>query len=694
MISTTKLVSVVLIAAAAPAFADAGDPPSRVARLNYESGSVSFRPGSADDWSPASPNYPLTIGDHLWADRNARAEMHIGSTAVRMDSETALSVLNLDDRTVQLSLTAGVIVVRLRALDEDQTFEVDTPNVAISLLRPGNYRIQADGDGATTSVAVWSGEAELTGGGSAFPVHPRQAARIIGTDSITNEVVDLPPRDPFVRWSEDRDRREDQAQSVRYVPREMIGYEDLDAYGAWRNVPPYGWVWTPASAAVGWAPYRYGHWVWVSPWGWTWVDDAPWGFAPFHYGRWAYAGGAWVWVPGQVVARPVYAPALVAFVGGPRFGLSVAVGGGGGGVAWFPLGPGEIYRPAYHVSDVYVRNVNVTHVNVTNINVTNVNVTNVRYVNQNVQGAVTAVPQQTFVSARPVGREATIVSAREASQAQVVGSTAAVAPRPESIVARPPTAGPVARPPAQILQHTVVAKAAPPPPPVSFRTQQQQLERNPGRPLDNATLDTLRTNQPAAPQVRSALPRAQSQPPIPENNTSPTARPPSAGVPRNDRPSSAQPPLSPPAGRQSRAVDQPASPAPNRQPVTPDRPIQNERPAAATQPAAPVPNPRPLSPDRPVRNDRPAETTQPATPAPSPRPVSPDRPVRNDRPAETTQPATPAPSPRPVSPDRPVRNDRPAATTAARPEGRGPTNPPKSEKKAEKREERQEKHDR
>jgi hypothetical protein len=154
-----------------------------VARLNYESGSVSFRPGSADDWSPASPNYPLTIGDHLWADRDARAEMHIGSTAVRMDSETALSVLNLDDRTVQLSLTAGVIEVRLRALDDDQTFEVDTPNVAISLLRPGDYRIQADGDGATTSVAVWSGEAELTGGGTAFPPLPRLDGR--PTDTAT-----------------------------------------------------------------------------------------------------------------------------------------------------------------------------------------------------------------------------------------------------------------------------------------------------------------------------------------------------------------------------------------------------------------------------------------------------------------------------------------------------------------------------
>src|SRR5215472_11492425 len=114
------------------------------------------------------------------------------------------------------------------------------------------------------------------------------------------------------------------------------------------------------------------------PWGWTLIDDAPWGFAPFHYGRWAMVGGGWVWIPGRMVVgvRPVYAPALVAFVGGPRFSIGVTVGGGVGMAAWFPLGPHEVYRPAYHVSEVYVRQVNITHVtNVTVIN--NVDITNV-----------------------------------------------------------------------------------------------------------------------------------------------------------------------------------------------------------------------------------------------------------------------------------------------------------------------------
>ena len=55
---------------------------------------------------------------------------------------------------------------------------------------------------------------------------------------------------------------------------------------------------------------------------------------------------SWGWIPGPIAVRPVYAPALVAFIGGPRFSLSVSIGGGGGGnVGWFPLGPREVYVP-------------------------------------------------------------------------------------------------------------------------------------------------------------------------------------------------------------------------------------------------------------------------------------------------------------------------------------------------------------
>src|SRR5207247_946329 len=267
---------------------------------------------------------------------------------------------------------------RLRNLDDEDSFEIDTPNGAVSLLRPGSYRVDVDSTGDTATVTVRRGEAEVTAAGSAFTVKRDQAAVVSGTDSPSYDIRDALPPNDWEEWCASRDRRWDDSRSARYVSRETIGYEDLDEHGDWRDTPDYGPVWVPHPVMAGWAPYRYGHWAWVEPWGWTWIDDASWGFAPFHYGRWVYWDGSWVWVPGHVVARPVYAPALVVFVGGRNWSLAIT-SGGVAGVAWFPLAPEEPYVPAYHVSNTYIRNVNVTNVNVTNINVSNINVTNINY---------------------------------------------------------------------------------------------------------------------------------------------------------------------------------------------------------------------------------------------------------------------------------------------------------------------------
>jgi len=475
------------ILTAGAAMSQSADPPSRVARLNYLNGQVSFRPGSVEEWGAATLNYPLTIGDRLWTDPGAQTEMHVGSTAIRMGSETALEILNLDDRTVQLSVTDGLLNVHIRSMRPDEVYEVDTPNASVSL-PAGDYRIQVDSNNNATLVTTNAGEAGIANGGANFPVYPRQMAHIIGTDRISQEITPVAPPDGFDSWCRERERREESMTSVRYVPRDMIGYEDLDTYGVWRNVPPYGWVWTPANVAVGWAPYHDGHWAWVEPWGWTWIDDAPWGFAPFHYGRWAFAGGAWVWAPGRLdpAVRPVYAPALVAFVGVGHVSVT----------AWFPLGPGEVYRPAYAVSAVYVRQINVVHVTDVTV-IDRVNVTNVHYVNQGVPGAVAAVPHEAFAGARPVAAVAVHVDAREVVGAPM-SMTAGIPPRRDSVVA-----GPMRIPPARFREVHVVTKSTPPPPPVSFAAKQHALEANGGRPLDSATANSLRS--PALPTDRPAV---------------------------------------------------------------------------------------------------------------------------------------------------------------------------------------------
>jgi hypothetical protein len=511
---------------------DDDDPPSRVARLSFTGGAVSFNPAGTDDWVSAVVNRPITTGDKLWTDNGGRAELHIGSAAIRLSDNTGFSFLNLDDRTAQIRLTEGTINVRVRSLDQDETFEIDTPNLAFSILRPGNYKINVNEAGDTTFVTVRDGQGEVTGGGSAYTVHARETGTFAGTDQLDADIQGYGDNDDgFDHWCGDRDRREDRSESSRYVSSDVIGYEDLDDNGGWRPVPEYGNVWFPHTTIVGWAPYRYGHWVWISPWGWTWVDDASWGFAPFHYGRWVTVRGVWGWVPcgprvvGVAYVRPVYAPALVAWVGGPHFGVGIGVGGGGGvgvGVAWFQLAPREVFVPSYHVSRNYVTNVNVSNTTVTNVVVNNYynnvvvnkNVTNIKYVNQSAPNGVTATSQENFRSAQPVGRNMIRVDQREVASAQVSVTTPTVAPQQRSVLGAGVAVA--AKPPARLQERPVVAKTAPPPAPVSFVRQQQQIEANGGRPPAVSEMRRVQTeNAPQTrPNIRIAPP---SQPGTPRN---------------------------------------------------------------------------------------------------------------------------------------------------------------------------------
>src|SRR5437870_3163718 len=613
---TARCLGSLLLLAVFPAFQGTDrpdrDPPSRVGRLSFVSGSVSFRPGDVDDWVAATVNYPLHDGDHLWTDSDARAEITVGSIAFRLASQSAFGFLALDDRTVQVRLSQGSLNVRVRDLDDDETLEIDTPSGAVSLLRSGVYRVDVDTTGDPTSVTVRRGAAEVTAAGSAFPVRGKQTAVVAGGDSPSYDVQDAIRSDDFDEWCESRNRRSDDSRSTQYVSRGVIGYEDLDDNGDWQETPDYGAVWVPRRVATGWAPYRYGHWAWVEPWGWTWIDDAPWGFAPFHYGRWVYVGDGWAWVPGRVVARPVYAPALVVFVGGRNW--SVAIGaGGGGGVAWFPLAPEEPYYPAYHVSNTYVRNVNVTNVNVTNINVTNVNVTNINYRNRRAPDAVTVVSHDAFVQSRPVNRSVIVVARDRLDQARVVGFAARVTPTQQSVLAQP-TGVEARRPPERVTTREVIVQRQPAAAPVPFAAREQALAAHPGRPLDNTTMRALRTSTPnanARPFVRPAIEEQRGQAPAPALRPAreglvvaqPERRQPSAPVAtpvrqaaprgadqRGNRPDRGKPPEErpSPSTRQKRAdrptpSTAPAS-APERQKAEPQR-QQPERRPAAQQPA-------------------------------------------------------------------------------------------------------------
>src|SRR5947208_4367881 len=478
--------------------AEEGAPPGRVARLSDIEGSVSLQPAGVQDWAAATLNRPLTTGDRLWTDQNSRAELDIGAAAIRLGATTGFSFLNLDDHTAQMQVTAGTLIVRVRDLEGNQTYEVDTPNIALSLQQPGEYRVEVNDAGDTTVVKVSEGQAQAAGAGQSVAIGTQQSVTFSGTNTLSVESASLGAPDDLDGWSAGRERQLHDSPSRQYVADDVAGTQDLDTNGRWEQTPDYGYVWSPTVIVAGWAPYRFGHWVWIAPWGWTWVDDAPWGYAPFHYGRWVEWNSARCWVPGPRHLRPVYAPALVAWVGGPGGGVAVGVGAN---VGWFPLAPREVYVPGYHVSPNYVRNVNITNTTiVNNTYITNVyqnNVTNIHYVN-NTAGAVTAVPQNVFTSGQRVGGHVVRLPAAALAGTAVTAAPPAIVPSRQSVLGA--NAGrSVARPPAALLSRPVVARTPPPRAPVPFDRQVAAIQQNGGRPLARVDLARLQPATPVAP---------------------------------------------------------------------------------------------------------------------------------------------------------------------------------------------------
>ena len=503
----SKAALLLSLAVSGISLADDSDPAGRLARLALVQGQVSIEPAGLNDWAAADLNRPITSGDRLWSDADSRAELSIGSAVVRLASATAFSFLNLDEHSAQMQVTAGTVSVHVRSMSD--TLELDTPNVAVSLLGPGDYRVEVNDAGDMSVVKVSGGTAEVSASGQDFAVHPQQLATFTGTTEVAEDVASLGAPDAFDTWAYDRDRQAQEAQAWSYVSPDVVGADDLDQNGTWQETPDEGYVWAPNSLVLGWAPYRFGHWLWVSPWGWTWVDDAPWGFAPFHYGRWTTFGGRWCWVPGPRRARAVYAPALVAWVGGPGFGASAGFTGAGG-VGWFALGPREVYVPAYPASPTYLRNINTSNTSVSGDYVTSVfnhAAATPHYANRSAPGALTVVPQSVFTNAQPVARNAVRLGANEVAAAAVSATAPAITPEEKSLLGAG-ASGPGIRRPAPVLQNRVViAKTRPPPAPVPFALQQDAIRAHGGRPLARSEVVAMQILAPA-PHVRMTAPAA------------------------------------------------------------------------------------------------------------------------------------------------------------------------------------------
>jgi len=704
---------------AAPPDQTAANPPERVGWLQQISGSVSFHTVGQDQWSPAAANYPVASGSALWTQPNGSAWVVISDSRIDMAGGTELDVATLDPSGFQATLPQGELYLRLRNLAPNETWSVQTPRGLVTFAGGGRYGVIAGDTQDPTLVTVLAGSAQISGPGFALQVAAGQTATATGAQTFQGSVGPA-QTDAFLIAADRPPPAPPPGAAAPAVVAQMPGADELSAYGSWTDTSDYGQVWYPQVPAT-WAPYQEGYWGYVAPWGWTWIDSDPWGFAPFHYGRWARIHDRWGWTPGVVAVSgpPVYAPALVAFIG---IGLGAAVEAGT--VGWFPLGPQEAYHPWYHASNAYLQAVNRRDVR--NLASIGRPLPMDSFLNR---GALTAVPAAAMAASRPVREAAVHIDPHMLATARPVIGTAPIRPTAATVGVTPnfaremhlPAApagiaaaarvapGPVihAMPPV----HGVAARAPLPPlAPHVAGAPRPGGALQPAAPAHEAVHPAGVTAAPAlrSPGAREGGPPAlgPATPGHPEQRggVAPAgiARPgtlplgaehgPAAPLPQVQR---AQQPAEHPAEVAPRPAERPAEQVrPAERPAEQVRPpaaVQSAHPPAIAAPAhPPVEHVVPAAPRPEVQHPAPQvlrpEVQHPAPPAPRPEVhAAPPAPRPEERPAP--RPPEPRPAPPPVQHAAPPRPPEPAHVAPPAPRPAPPPRPAPAEH-----EKRQEQH--
>ncbi len=313
-------------------------------RLSHIDGQVSYLREGADDWVRARPNLALAEGDALYTGPRANIEVQFDDRGfARADENSQLTLVDRESNYIQFRVASGLVSFDIRTMKVGDTVEVSTPHAVFIIERAGYYRVEVNA--RTHFITRHGGSATVTtSDGRGMSIYPSEDIVLTPGNPVQVATYVAPAPDKWDRWNDERSDRSGDSVSARYLPPGIYGAEELDHHGDWRVVPDYGPVWIPRGVGREWVPYSTGSWVWDPYYEWTWIDDAPWGWAPFHYGRWVSVEGYWAWAPGPVVRRPLYAPALVAFmVRGHDVSLRVSIGLPG--LWWVALGWGEPVLP-------------------------------------------------------------------------------------------------------------------------------------------------------------------------------------------------------------------------------------------------------------------------------------------------------------------------------------------------------------
>jgi FecR protein len=337
---------------------------ARIVRLSYAEGSVQL--SGERGLENATMNVPITEGSRLSTSSNGWAEVQLedGST-VRLAPSTQVTFAELGRDSSGATLTTidldqGEAEFKV-SRQHDNQLGVTVRNKTILLKHSGRFRVTSSNQNPL-EVAVFKGEVQVkdSDSGSQVSVKKDETFSLDPVD-VSHYALDRGAEsDELDEWGRQRDQALSAYASAgngNYAQSPyQYGLSDLSYYGAYHNVPGYGYLWQPYGAGLGWDPFMNGYWS-DSPFGNCWVSAYPWGWMPYRYGNWVFVNGlGWMWQPGgwggwwrqpRLVNAPpgFHPPAPPARVGG----VARTAGGPNPG---FALRPGVRPRRVFNNEDV------------------------------------------------------------------------------------------------------------------------------------------------------------------------------------------------------------------------------------------------------------------------------------------------------------------------------------------------------
>ena len=323
-----------------------------VGRISHIEGEIYRYMDVDESWVATSLQSPAGTQDVLATGDNSRAEIVFpDNQLMRLDENTEIEILNLDDDIAEFTLQSGLARFYNRSSTGKMIVETARGTAKVG---PGSA-IDVQADGQSVTVSAVRGEAT-------FHSYDDRVEKVeVLSESTSLEFLEksiiagVGPIDrKWDNWCADREGLWNRNNLVRseHLPGSMQEYAyAMEPYGRWQRIyyrGYYYWAWKPHSVAVGWSPYTTGYWQdWHgSP---VWIDHNPWGWVTHHHGNWINMHGAWLWTP-YVHVSHVSGVTVIGF--NIRFGKRYRSHWHPGRVrwiahndyvGWLPLAPWETY---------------------------------------------------------------------------------------------------------------------------------------------------------------------------------------------------------------------------------------------------------------------------------------------------------------------------------------------------------------